>query len=157
MEIGYAKGEVCNRDGCAGIIDQHESNSGCSCHINPPCGYCETSREYCPVCEWDGREEQIESQKIDPEIQKKNQEYFEREQKKWDEARELFNKKFRGEIPADKVEIRSESHTHFSMKRRAVFPKGTNWQDLLPQLKGSFGGRLSWKNDYSLEYIAYTD
>lgn len=60
-EPGYCKGEVCNRDGCKSLIQEHHSEGGCSCHINPPCSWCETSREYCPGCGWDGREEQIEA------------------------------------------------------------------------------------------------
>lgn len=59
---GYSEGEICNRNGCEGIIKEHEKESSCSCHLNPPCSHCTTSSEYCPVCEWDGQEEQNESQ-----------------------------------------------------------------------------------------------
>lgn len=57
--IGYEKGDICNRNGCIGIIDEYEGEGGCTCHINPPCSYCVDSRAYCPECSWDGREEQL--------------------------------------------------------------------------------------------------
>jgi len=55
---GYEKGDKCNRNGCVGIIDEHDTDEVCSCHINPPCSHCTTSRAYCDVCGWDGYEEQ---------------------------------------------------------------------------------------------------
>lgn len=59
-EYGLLKGEKCNRNGCNGIIDEHEKEGCCSCHINPPCSYCTTPSEYCPECGWDAEEEQRE-------------------------------------------------------------------------------------------------
>lgn len=59
-EEGYLKGEVCNRDGCKGVIEEGYKEGGCSCHINPPCSYCTTPSEYCPECGWDAYEEQSE-------------------------------------------------------------------------------------------------
>ncbi len=57
--FGYFKGDTCYRNGCKGIIEQYDSDYGCSCHTgHPPCNYCVDSREYCPECDWDGREEQ---------------------------------------------------------------------------------------------------
>ena len=59
MEHGVETGEICNRDGCKGIIDEHESDGGCSCHCgNPPCAHCVDDRHYCPECDWSGLEEQ---------------------------------------------------------------------------------------------------
>lgn len=57
---GYEKEEVCNRDGCIGIIKEKDLDGGCSCHINPPCGYCTTPKEYCPNCNWDAEQEDLE-------------------------------------------------------------------------------------------------
>lgn len=53
---GFEKGEICNRDDCKGIIQEKDLDGGCSCHINPPCGYCTTPKEYCPICDWDAEE-----------------------------------------------------------------------------------------------------
>ena len=57
MEVGYCEGDVCGRDGCEGILEQHPVEN-CSCHINPPCSQCTTPREFCPVCDWDASEEE---------------------------------------------------------------------------------------------------
>ncbi len=62
--VGYEQGESCNRDGCVGIIEEHYRTESCSCHINPPCSSCVESRAYCPVCDWDGKEEQEEKEHI---------------------------------------------------------------------------------------------
>lgn len=55
---GLYKGEVCNRDGCKGIIDEKIVEGCCSCHIKPPCSYCTTPKEFCPECGWDAEAEQ---------------------------------------------------------------------------------------------------
>ena len=51
-EYGYCAGEVCNRNGCKGIIVEGEKEGSCTCHICPPCTYCTTQTEYCPECGW---------------------------------------------------------------------------------------------------------
>ena len=35
-DYGYEEGDVCNRDGCRGIIEIEEPEV-CGCHNNPPC------------------------------------------------------------------------------------------------------------------------
>lgn len=55
---GEFKGELCNRNGCTGIIDAYEKEGSCTCHRNPPCSYCTTMTEYCPICGWSAQEEQ---------------------------------------------------------------------------------------------------
>lgn len=56
-EKGFMEGELCNREGCEGII-KRSGVENCYCHINPPCGKCtDPSLEYCPTCDWDGSEE----------------------------------------------------------------------------------------------------
>lgn len=57
---GTKKGEMCNRNGCTGIIEEGEKEGCCSCHINPPCSYCTAQTEYCPVCGWSAEDEQNE-------------------------------------------------------------------------------------------------
>lgn len=58
-EYGVLSGEVCGRDGCPGIIAEHEAREGegCTCHLCAPCSYCTTSRAYCPVCGWEASDE----------------------------------------------------------------------------------------------------
>lgn len=58
VEPGFVKGEVCGRDGCQGIIEEHEKDGGCTCFINPPCSYCVEPCEFCPECDWQASDEQ---------------------------------------------------------------------------------------------------
>lgn len=56
---GYLKNDKCNRNDCEGIIDEHDNEGHCSCHCgHPPCSNCVDDRHYCPVCGWEGIEEQ---------------------------------------------------------------------------------------------------
>ena len=54
MELGYVEGEVCNRDGCKGLIKERAVEN-CSCHAvpMPPCRACTDPRGYCSECDWD--------------------------------------------------------------------------------------------------------
>jgi hypothetical protein len=70
--LGYEAGEVCNRNGCKGIIEEKEVEGGCSCHICAPCSYCMTPREYCPECDWAAEEEQAEEEQRQWEAYKKS-------------------------------------------------------------------------------------
>lgn len=154
-DIGYIKGEACNRGGCCGVIEEREKEGSCSCHINPPCGYCTTDTAYCPVCDW---EPANDIKPIDPEVQKRNQEYYQKENERWQAARDLFYKRFNGKEPIVALEMRNEAHTHFTQKIIGVFPAGTETKDsLLPKVKGTFGGRFSRFGEYNFEFIAYTD
>lgn len=158
MEYGVVKGEQCNRGGCVGIIDEHEKEGSCSCHINPPCGYCTTDTAFCPVCDWDCSDET--EPVIDPEVAKRNQEYYQQENEKWQAARDLFYNRFNGKEPIEKLEMRTESHTHFTQKVIGVFPAGTETKDtLLSKVKGTFGGRFTRFESTvgRFEYIADTD
>lgn len=58
VEPGYQVCDICNRNGCTGIIEEYSSDSSCSCHINPPCSHCTDPRTFCPECEWDLKEDQ---------------------------------------------------------------------------------------------------
>lgn len=159
--LGTNKGETCNRDDCKGIIKEYVKEGSCSCHTNPPCGYCTEPNAYCETCGWDAKDDQYETDKQQMEFYKKNEDYYEKQRKEFDEARELFYRKYRGEIPVDKLEIRAEGHTHFTMKKIGVFPKGSEtYESLLPKIRGTFGGRFTasiTKDSYRFEYIAYTD
>lgn len=161
ISVGYEKGEVCNRDSCKGVIEEHEKEGGCSCHINPPCSYCTEPNAYCETCGWDAAEEQREYDKYQREAQEKSRAYCTQWLKELSEARDLFYKKYSGEIPAEKLEIRVETHTHFTMKVVGVFPKGSEtYASLLPKVQGTFGGRFTSlinESSYRFEYIAYTD
>lgn len=50
---GCEEGDICNRDGCKGIIKERDGDRHCSCHISPPCPDCCRNYNYCPECEWE--------------------------------------------------------------------------------------------------------
>lgn len=158
---GYESGDTCNRDGCNGIIKEHEKEGCCSCHINPPCGYCTEPTAYCDECGWDDKEERDEHDKAVSKTYEANAAYYKEEREKAAKATELFYKKYRGEIEAEELEMRTESHTHFSMRVIGVFPKGSETRETLrPKVNGTFGGRFTSildENSYKFEFIAYTD
>lgn len=159
---GYLKGEVCNRDGCVGIIDEHYTDSCCSCHINPPCSYCTTSREYCPICDWDGREEQIENEsRITDSYQAT--EYAGLHYYNSKEANIYCSRVYdmmAGKLPRpNELMYVDESHTHFSMIKKGVYPASMTLNDLVNKIQGSFGGRFKSLNKETgiFSYVAYTD
>jgi len=51
VEFGYMEGEICNRNGCKGVIE--DVIESCSCHLNPPCSKCVGDGCYCPDCGWE--------------------------------------------------------------------------------------------------------
>lgn len=46
------EGEPCPDCG-AGVVEKKDGD-GCSCHINPPCGYCTSAHLACDECGWEG-------------------------------------------------------------------------------------------------------
>lgn len=162
LEEGYSKGDTCNRDGCKGIIAEHESDGCCSCHINPPCSYCTTSREYCPECYWDGREEQIQSDNDRTEAYNKMkplEAHYNLAMDQEESHRDRILKRMSGKLPIVAIDWTYESHTHFSMIKFGVFPTGTTREELVSKIKGTFGGRFEYFNPEkgTFRYIAYTD
>jgi hypothetical protein len=152
--IGLSNGETCGRNNCEGIIQEHKKEGSCSCHINPPCSYCTTDNHYCPVCDWQGSDEQKNYGSDSPE----NIAYFKKQQENVSTQRELFYRRYRGQEAIEKLEIRHESHTHFSQKLLGVFPIGTETRaSIEPKVRGTFGGRFERFTDTTFEYIAYTD
>lgn len=55
-KLGAEEGDICNRDGCKGVI-KFTDPENCSCHINPPCSACLDTRLHCPTCCWVDEEE----------------------------------------------------------------------------------------------------
>jgi len=52
METGLIQGDVCNRNGCKGVMQQVHNDTGCSCHICPPCSHCVDMLFECDDCEF---------------------------------------------------------------------------------------------------------
>jgi len=153
MNIGNETGELCNRDGCKGIIEEHEKEGSCSCHINPPCSYCVDDAHYCPECDWQG----IDDQKSHGNVFFEKAAFYEKILNDYSEARTNFYKKYHSGDPVEKLEYRIESHTHFSQKVIGMFPKDMPRSEITDKIKGTFGGRYEKLGETRFEYIAYTD
>lgn len=157
-DFGVCEGEYCLRDGCKGVIEASPKDGGCSCHLSAPCDYCTKQTEYCPICNWSAEKQQMEEDELflieywkkEPEITRKLDEE--------NDKRKLFYDKFSGKIPTEKLEVMVESHTHFSMKKIGVFPKGSEtYESLFEKVKGTFGGRFELLTERTFIFIAYTD
>lgn len=66
-DCGTEEGDVCNRDGCEGIM-WLPPVTDCSCHISPPCAQCERNAIVCNECGSDPFDDDY----ISPEDQKRN-------------------------------------------------------------------------------------
>lgn len=152
MNIGIETGEMCNRGGCNGIIEESEPHGCCSCHISPPCSHCVDDRHYCPICNWQG----IDDQKNYP-IQGA-QGMYNRLMQRDDNYRDKIDKMRKGQMAIDKIMWYSESHTHFTMKKIGVYPINESRESVLKEIgEGTFGGRFEQFNNGKFTYIAYTD
>ena len=151
---GIERGQQCNRDGCTGVIQEHDREGGCSCHINPPCGYCTTPREFCPECGWDALEEYSE-----PQLSQEQIDYYKEEQERGEAEYQRFITLYQSSELVDKFEYRTKPHTNFSMVKYGMFPTSMSLEDILNKIRGTFGGRLNKldKETGRFEYIAYTD
>ncbi len=140
--IGTIEGEVCNRNGCKGIIELMGTESSCSCHINPPCSHCTDAREYCPECDWSAKDEYEESQKSEPLPKKEPYPYL---------IRKI------DDLDKTKIDWISKMHTHFSMIKEGVYPPGMSQEQVRKKVNGTFGGRFEYFNNGHFKFIAYTD
>lgn len=50
---GEITGDICNRDGCQGVMEEVYDDRGCSCHIHPPCSHCVDMVYCCLVCDFE--------------------------------------------------------------------------------------------------------
>jgi hypothetical protein len=137
---GLLKDEICNRNGCKGIIEVEEKEGGCSCHINPPCSFCTDKVYSCPKCGWNSKDDTTQLGK-----DKKNY--------------DVFNFKIRTFADLDKTKIDwiSKTHTHFTMIKEGVYPVGKTMEDVRKLVVGTFGGRFELFQNGRFKYIAYTD
>ena len=74
--LGYEVGEICNRDGCKGTIEEEERRP-CYCHAgNPPCSACTDPRVYCEECGWNLRDQLIEEDRKRYKKEKEDTEFY---------------------------------------------------------------------------------
>lgn len=139
-EVSFEAGYICGRKGCKGIIEEHSSDGGCSCHINPPCTYCTTPREFCETCGWEAEDDLV--------VQAEGTIYF---------VPAFHVEKVRRVLDPSKIDYTISMHSNSSQKVEGVFPPGTTREDVLARVKGTFGGRFEHFGGGKFSYIAYTD
>lgn len=133
----YEEGDKCPESKCKGKLSYRPKDGCCSCHINPPCGYCTNTRLLCDECDW--RDESPEHKYIQVAPGLSTLEY---RQKPLDNT---------------KIDYRSKMHTGSSMIKEGVYPEGTSMADVRKEVDGTFGGRFEHFDNGRFKFIAYTD
>lgn len=141
-EIGYCEGEVCNRDGCEGVI-HIPGPKNCSCHISPPCGECTSDRTCCPECDWVAVDDPLY-------------------------AEDISSISFSGDgfasiqtkpriLDPSKVDFVCKLHSGSSMIKEGVYPESMTREEVEKEVVGTFGGGFQQFGGGKFRYIAYTD
>lgn len=150
-ELGFCEDEICGRNGCKGTIIKDTDSECCSCHISAPCSYCHCE-VVCDECGYSSRVEEELRQEVAKPAPTPN--WYE----EFNKRREEFLLKLNDpSVEFETVEFRTESHTHFSMKKIGAYPRGMSRDDLLKQINGTFGGRFERLTENRFSFIAYTD
>lgn len=142
--VGIFEGDICGRNGCNGVIALLETDGCCSCHINPPCGYCTTPREYCPECDWEAS----------GELKCSNLNGF---HVRYVPKTNIYVGWKRRELDKTKIDYHILSHTNSSQICEGVYPDGTTMGEVERIVAGTFGGRFEYFGNGKFKYIAYTD
>lgn len=145
QNYGYSEGEICNRNNCKGVIEQYEKE-GCSCHISPPCSACVADRNYCPICEWSGEEEQNEYQK------KISNAYKEQPQKE-------YKVKTLSDLCNSKIDYISTFGGYYNYTYEGVYPEGTTLEEVKKAIGwyDYFGGKVYSFGNGKFKIKKYTD
>lgn len=140
MKYGYQKGDSCSRGliPCQGIIEVRAPEN-CSCHISPPCSQCVEAREFCPVCDYEAKNDIIFNDHVVNVVDGIYKTY---------EPRPL---------DSTKIDWRTLPHTNSSQLCEGVYPEGTTRDQIEKLVKGTFGGRFDQFRDGKFIYVAYTD
>ncbi len=139
LELGYAEGDACNRNGCAGVIDTHPSEN-CSCHISAPCWSCASLRNFCPECDWQEKDDPLVIMEVT--------------------TIHVFSgglERTKRILDSTKIDWRVEMHSSSSQLCIGVYPEGTSSAEVEAKVKGTFGGRFNKFGNGRFEYVAYTD
>ena len=135
--LGVRKGEMCNRFGCDGIIDQIEDDQGCSCHINPPCSHCCNTSQYCPECNWDNEADNMV----------------------YEQTEKQYKYKTTSDLDKSKIDWVTESSSNSFMVYNGCYPDGATKEDVLKEINEKvqqLDGFVYFK-DNGFKFIAYTD
>lgn len=159
LEGGELEGEICNRLGCTGVIRENPGEGSCSCHLHPPCGYCVNMPFICDTCDWDSNSEQAWHDKhMFKEIKDSGSNIWREMLKEQDQRKVDFNRNFRNpQYVAKEIEWMVKEVGHAQMIKHGMMPEGTPIEDVIKEVKGTFGGKFTKFSKTRFEYIAYTD
>ena len=147
QEAGTFLGDVCNRRGCAGVIEE-TAKGDCSCHLSPPCGSCTTPREYCPKCDWSAAEEDVAH---------------------WASITKAapvtaYERPKQRELDPTRLDYRSGADmgrdglaSTCSMIKEGVYPETMTREEVEHEVRGTFGGSFVYFGGGKFKYRAYTD
>lgn len=138
--FGYEEGDLCGRNYCKGLIAIHPAEN-CSCHIAPPCGSCTAPRAFCPVCDWQEKDDRWELGVV-ANLKPGQQVYHSWAQRALDPT---------------KIDYRVIPHTHFTQICEGVYPDGTTSEQVREKVDGTFGGRFESFGNGHFKFVAYTD
>lgn len=143
-EPGFAEGDACGRDGCAGVIEMRAPEN-CSCHLSAPCFSCTADRIWCPDCGWESAKDPLVQQDISAIV-------F---------APIPYVETKRRVLDPTKVDFVSKMHSSCSMIKEGVYPQsGDDAADremVRKLVDGTFGGRFESFGGGRFKFIAYTD
>lgn len=139
-ELGFAEGDQCRRQGCQGVIAMHPVEN-CSCHISPPCGACTAPRAYCAKCDWQEKDDRIINDFVVNENPKTG----------------VYRTWTPRPLDPTKFDYHNKAYTHSAMIKEGVYPEGMTLEQVLAEVKGTFGGRFEYFANGRFKYVAYTD
>lgn len=140
--LGYCEGDLCNRDGCEGVIEIEKVENR-SCHLSAPCWGHENADMCCPDCGWRAADDPLCVREIEriglgdlPYVQTKPR-----------------------VLDPTKIDWVAKLHSGCSMIKEGVFPLGTSREEVFAAVKGTFGGHFESFDEKTgrFKYIAYTD
>jgi len=141
MEHGLVQDDVCNREGCKGVMHEQDNDTSCSCHICPPCSHCVDMIFECDECGTEAEE---------PEPAKTA---FKFKPIKVKTTHERF-----AELEDDKFGYITIPGKYYSMEYKGKYPKGMLPSDITGKFNICFGYKwISSPSNGKFHLKVYTD
>jgi len=137
MYLGYhEEDDICPEKGCEGKL-QYPEVVDCSCHISPPCSKCVDNPLTCDECGWEEEAPEYKEIPVAPGL--------------------LMREYKPRALDKSKIDYRSKIHTNSTMIKEGCHPKGISREEVVKEVRGTFGGRFEYFGGTTFKYIAYTD
>lgn len=143
-DYGLIEGDICNREGCNGVMSLQETDTQCSCHINPPCSHCVDATYSCNVCEFETEKPEIDepsSNKPIPDIYRRLPDSV------------LFDR-----LPDNEFGYITIAGEYYWMEYKGKYPQGMPAKDIVAKFNTCFGYKwLKIPKDGTFHIKVYTD